>query len=62
VIVGEGEMSLRNRVRKIDDNHVIIKLDGNRTAAFIRINPAKTWPADGDALRKRLKYAKAGGC
>jgi hypothetical protein len=59
---GEGEVSLRSRVRKIDDNHYIIKLDENRTAALIRINPAKTWPADGDALRKRLKYAKAGGC
>jgi hypothetical protein len=55
-------MSLRNRVRKIDDNHFIIKLDEDRTAALIRINPAKTWPADGDALRKRLKYVKAGGC
>jgi hypothetical protein len=55
-------MSLRNRVRKIDDNHFIIKLSEDRTAALIRINPAKTWPADGDALRKRLKYAKAGGC
>jgi hypothetical protein len=55
-------MSLRDRVRKIDDNHFIIKLDENRTAALIRINPAKTWPAAGDALRKRLKYAEAGGC
>jgi hypothetical protein len=55
-------MSLRNRVRKIDDNHFIIKLSENRTAALIRINPAKTWPADGDALRKRLKYTRAGGC
>jgi hypothetical protein len=55
-------MSLRNQVRKIDDNHYIIKLDEDRTAALIRINPAKTWPAGGDALRKRLKYAKAGVC
>jgi hypothetical protein len=52
---GESKMSLRNQVRKIDDNHYIIKLDENRTAALIRINPAKTWPAEGDALRKRLK-------
>jgi hypothetical protein len=51
-------MSLKNRVRKIDDNHILIKLDENRTAALIRINPAKTWPADGDALRKRLRYLK----
>ena len=55
-------MSLRSRVRKIDENHYIIKLDENRTAALIRINPAKTLPASGDALRKRLKYVKAGGC
>jgi hypothetical protein len=54
-------MSLRNQVRKIDDNHFIIKLSEDRTAVFIRINPAKTWPAGGDALRKRLKYVKAGG-
>jgi hypothetical protein len=55
-------MSLRNRVRKIDDDHFLIKLDENRTVAFIRIKaPAKTWPADGDALKKRLKYKKAGG-
>jgi hypothetical protein len=57
---GEGEMSLKNRVRKIDDDHYIIKLGENRTAALIKINSAKTWPADGDALRKRLKYVKAG--
>jgi hypothetical protein len=42
---------------KIDNYHALIRLDNNRTVALIRIpNPAKTWPAEGESLKKRLKY------
>jgi len=42
---------------KIDDYHALIRLENNRTVAVIRIpNPAKTWPAEGKSLKKRLKY------
>ena len=44
---------------KIDENHALIRFGDGRVAGLIRVaNPARTYPADGESLKKRLKYFK----